>query len=592
MGLTFDKMYGTIMESAKTTGIWESWTPAQREKYASDMSLKVQNYLNAKEQAALTEGLCGNQSTTSAPVQTQTPVTAPITEPVTTNSQPASQQQKAVDKIKVAKKMKVGTAKTGFKFYLIDKQGNTYQVDRKTYNAAKKGKMASIAGATTVDTTSPKVARKVKKASGKIKKAKIKLITDPEAYHNQRQNMYNNLMGKGEQVPMHKYNIVNDTVAYNNQRQAMYNNLLGKGEQVPMHNYRIVNDPSAYRAQQQDMYSKLFNSSESHIIEAKGDIRRLETKLADANKQILQSVENNGQRIGLLNNKVTTLTDTVARQGRNITALTDTVAAQSRNISSLERTIAQNTQAMGRMERAIASQGDDIAKLTNKLSKTNKRLALAVGVATFVAGGIGYLIGKSNEKNEVQQNQTPIAEQNQSESEGLFSQEIEEKNQHPIAEQNSSESEGLFPQEIEEKNQAQVTEQTDSATVANQTPVTTVVEASDTIQQVQQPVQAPENQQNPEEIANLPLNTVGEYTTVKGDSFWKIAERYLKDKFKNEPDKFENLTAQQKDALIQKECERIMKQNNYWYDENHNLPKPMLYQSLKIAVSENIDKAA
>ena len=398
--------------------------------------------------------------------------------------------------------------------------------------------------------------------------SKIKLITDPEAYHNQRQNMYNNLMGKGEQVPMHNYNIVNDPVAYNNQRQAMYNNLLGKGEQVPMHNYRIVNDPSAYRAQQQDMYSKLFNSSESHIIEAKGDIRRLETKLADANKQILQSVENNGQRIGLLNNKVTTLTDTVARQGRNITALTDTVAAQSRNISSLERTIAQNTQAMGRMERAIASQGDDIAKLTNKLSKTNKRLALAVGVATFVASGIGYLIGKSNEKNEVQQNQTPIAEQNQSESEGLFS------------------------QEIEEKNQAQVTEQTDSATVANQTPVTTVVEASDTIQQVQQPVQAPENQQNPEEIANLPLNTVGEYTTVKGDSFWKIAERYLKDKFKNEPDKFENLTAQQKDALIQKECERIMKQNNYWYDENHNLPKPMLYQSLKIAVSENIDKAA
>ena len=113
----------------------------------------------------------------------------------------------------------------------------------------------------------------------------------------------------------------------------------------------------------------------------------------------MQSVENNGQRIGLLNNKVTTLTDTVARQGRNITALTDTVAAQSRNISSLERTIAQNTQAMGRMERAIASQGDDIAKLTNKLSKTNKRLALAVGVATFVASGIGYLIGKSNEKN-------------------------------------------------------------------------------------------------------------------------------------------------------------------------------------------------
>lgn len=568
MGLTFDKMYGTIMESAKTTGIWESWTPAQREKYASDMSLKVQNYLNAKEQAALTEGLCGNQSTTSAPVQTQTPVTAPITEPVTTNSQPASQQQKAVDKIKVAKKMKVGTSKTGFKFYLIDKQGNTYQVDRKTYNAAKKGKMASIAGATTVDTTSPKVARKVKKASGKIKKTKIKLITDPEAYHNQRQNMYNNLMGKGEQVPMHKYNIVNDPVAYNNQRQAMYNNLLGKGEQVPMHNYRIVNDPSAYRAQRYDMYSRLLDTPERQILDLKADVKALERQLGGKIDSVAQSVENNGQRIGLLNNKVTTLTDTVARQGRNITALTDTVAAQSRNISSLERTIAQNTQAMGRMERAIASQGDDIAKLTNKLSKTNKRLALVAGVATLVAGGIGYLIGKSNEKNEVQQNQTPIAEQN------------------------SSESEGLFSQEIEEKNQAQVTEQTDSATVANQTPVTTVVEPSDTIQQVQQPVQAPENQQNPEEIANLPLNTVGEYTTVKGDSFWKIAERYLKDKFKNEPDKFENLTAQQKDALIQKECERIMKQNNYWYDENHNLPKPMLYQSLKIAVSENIDKAA
>ena len=502
----------------------------------------------AAEQTALTEGISGK--TAPAPVQTQTPVTAPITEPVTTNSQPASQQQKAVDKIKVAKKMKVGTAKTGFKFYLIDKQGNTYQVDKKTYNAAKKGKMASIAGATTVDTTSPKVARKVKNASGKIKKNKIRLITDPKAYHNQRQNMYNNLMGKGEQVPMHNYNVVNDSVAYNNQRQAMYNSLMGKGKQVPMHNYRIVNDTNTYRLQQQDMYSKLFSSSESHIIEAKGDIRRLETKLADANRQILQSVENNGKRIGLLNNKVTTLTETIS--------------AQSRNISSLERTIAQNTQAMGRMERAIASQGDDIASLTNKLSRTNKRVALAAGLAAIVAGGIGYLIAKLDDKNNIQQYQTPINEHNPSNLEELSEEDKPLQTSENVASSaiiNQASSTEQSNSTVDENqtlpteqanlttvaNQTLVTEQTDSVTSLNLASVGTGVELKDTIQEARQSQAIIENQQ--EDSKN--------HKVIDGDNCWNIAKEELKKEYKNAGKDPNTVT----DKEIRKRTEKIIDAN-------------------------------
>ena len=76
---------------------------------------------------------------------------------------------------------------------------------------------------------------------------------------------------------------------------------------------------------------------------------------------------------------------------------------------------------------------------------------------------------------------------------------------------------------------------------------------------------------------NLPLNEDGTYTSVEGDNFNTIAARYLADKYRNEPDKFENLSEAEKEAMIDKECVRIMKLNGYEFDENRFNSKPPLY---------------
>ena len=99
-----------------------------------------------------------------------------------------------------------------------------------------------------------------------------------------------------------------------------------------------------------------------------------------------------------------------------------------------------------------------------------------------------------------------------------------------------------------------------------------------------------EDGDNAEKPENTEVKT--EYTTVKGDSFWKIAERHLKDKFKNEPDKFENLTTQEKNRLIYKETMRIMELNGYKLDENKWFSDPMLHPNVKLKLEEKVDIAA
>lgn len=83
---------------------------------------------------------------------------------------------------------------------------------------------------------------------------------------------------------------------------------------------------------------------------------------------------------------------------------------------------------------------------------------------------------------------------------------------------------------------------------------------------------------------NLPLNEDGTYTSVEGDNFNTIAARYLADKYRNEPDKFENLPQAEKEAMIDKECIRIMKLNGYEFDENRFNSKPPLYVPINVRV--------
>ena len=59
------------------------------------------------------------------------------------------------------------------------------------------------------------------------------------------------------------------------------------------------------------------------------------------------------------------------------------------------------------------------------------------------------------------------------------------------------------------------------------------------------------------------MDNEGRYVAKSGDDFWKIAEKYLKDKYKNEPEKFENLSTDEQEKLVWKEVKRIAELNNF-----------------------------
>jgi hypothetical protein len=52
-------------------------------------------------------------------------------------------------------------------------------------------------------------------------------------------------------------------------------------------------------------------------------------------------------------------------------------------------------------------------------------------------------------------------------------------------------------------------------------------------------------------------------TVEAGDGLWHIARRYLEDKYKNEPEEFENLSTDEQEKLVWKEVKRIAELNNF-----------------------------
>lgn len=252
------------------------------------------------------------------------------------------------------------------------------------------------------------------------------------------------------------------------------------------------------------------------------------------------------------------------------------IASQSSKIEGLAQTVSQQGAKIDGLSQTIAKQSDKIDDLGRQLAKTNKRLAVGVTIASLAAGAVGYLLGNKSKEE---------------------SKSVEQKTEVPVLPEQKKTG------DVSEKQSAQTTAAVDYTKNAKAASTIPQVSADSTSVTEEMRVQTEGAEKVTEEAnandrktsdANQPfsIDTDGKYLTKDGDTFWNIAKRYLESKFKDEPEKFVNLPKQRKDAIIQKECERIMKQNGYWYDENHNLPVPMLHQKIVLETAEKFDKAA
>ena len=439
------------------------------------------------------------------------------------------------------------------------------------------------------------------------------VVNDPQAYRNSQQAMYGGLMGKGEQVPMHNYNVVNDPQAYRNSQQAMYGGLMGKGEQVPMHNYNVVNDPQAYRNSQQAMYGGLMGKGEqvpmhnynlitepaeglqttldkkfrigdevnwkeiykdaddvaddagkvvhnhyhTHktVINKIDDVRinELTDKVDDIGNEVGKVKRGMGEAFGKTIAKIDDLGQNVDDIGKNVNQLTDKVDDIATNVGKLKRGLGE---VSGKIIAKVDDNTDAIKTLTSKvddMAKTNKKMALVGGAIALVgiaaAGIAGYFIGKSNEDEKAEGTKP----------EGTQPEVIEVPDENvvpPVIIDGEDEIPGENDNETPE-----IPDGND-----NETPVIPGGDDDETPEipggDENETPEVPDNNNNNEH--NPILNTDGTFTVgrgVKNGTFWGIAEQILEWTYRNEPDKFKNLSVNQRNVMIQKETDRLMELN-------------------------------
>ena len=510
--------------------------------------------LSAAEQNALSKGLTGGEA---------------VSQPVTKVTESVSGNQG--DKIKVAEKMRVGTRKTGFKYYLIDGEGQIYSVDKKAYNAATKGKMSDIADAVLLDRKKDKIPEKVTNAAKKFKAKRVQvpkhnytIVTDPQAYRQQQADMYEKLWGNFSHPENTPLGTAQPTQSGEPKTWAKYLKEHGKTYTQPVSGTVEADRRAAniirgneIKHQVQETLSRKPEFNPANLDKWSGNCKN---PTLEALNDYYRELEKQPS-ITTLNGKLDDLTKTVTAQRDKIDDLGKVISQQSNKIDDLGKT--------------ILKQGDEIGDLTKKLAKSNKRIAVVAAITTVAAGALGYLLGKSDNDTESKEESTvstpapetvPVKEQEEAAAVS--------GNEEGAAANLSEPAAAAAPPAVE--------------TVTVDTQIPAAAEDSAT---VTTPVNESETEASDEEKPALQIDKDGKYTTKRGDSFWNIAERYLETIYAGKPEKFENLPESKRDAMIQKECERIMRQNGYWYDENHNLPEPMLYQEIEI-VAGKIDKAA
>lgn len=361
--------------------------------------------------------------------------------------------------------------------------------------------------------------------------------------------------------------------------------------QVPKHNYNIITDPQAYRAQQADMYEKLWGNfshpSNTPLGTAEptpsGEPKTWAKYLKEHGKTYTQpvsgTVEADRRAANIIrgNEIKHQVQETLSRKPEFNPANLDKWSGNGKNptLDDLTKTVTAQRDKIDDLGKTILKQGDEIGDLTKKLAKSNKRIAVVAAITTVAAGALGYLLGKSDNDTESKEESTVSTPAPET---------VPVKEQEEAAAASGNE-EGAAAN-LSDPAAAAAPPAAETVTVDTQIPA-----AAEDSATVTTPVNESETEASDEEKPALQIDKDGKYTTKRGDSFWNIAERYLETIYAGKPEKFENLPESKRDAMIQKECERIMRQNGYWYDENHNLPEPMLYQEIVI-VAGKIDKAA
>lgn len=192
----------------------------------------------------------------------------------------------------------------------------------------------------------------------------------------------------------------------------------------------------------------------------------------------------------------------------------------------------------------------------NAVKGKKGKIALAAGaLAVIGAGAYALFGGKGDEKVETPDAESPVPVKTTEKPQ----QEKTQQESKPVAPSDSILEEGdvapVVPAPVGETEEPKDTEKTEKEE--------TVVPADDA-------TETEEAEEGSEQLNKK------EYIVKKGDSFWKLAEKYLIDAHKDEPN-YKPTNKEIYDLTM-----KFLKDNNYKLDENNYYPNPMLHPGDKL----------